>query len=61
MSPEYKAMLEKFRNAGETFRKIQTAYRAKQCDDATFLEARRAYLAVSAEFDVVEAKEDERS
>jgi hypothetical protein len=60
MSPQYAAALETFRTAGSFFRKIQTAYRARECDDATFLSARKTYLEASAAFDVAEAEEDKR-
>lgn len=57
MSPQYADALEKFRRTSQEFRAVQTAYRAKQCDDETYLTARKAYLQAHVDLDVAEAAE----
>ena len=51
MSPEYQAALTAFRVEGRIFREVETQYRAKKCDDATYLAARQRYLKAHEMFD----------
>ncbi len=58
MSPEYQAALTAFRIEGKIFNAVAEQYRAKQCDDATYLAARQRYLKAHEMFDAAEAADD---
>ena len=60
MSPEYQAALTALRLEAKLFNTVAETYRAKLCDDATYLAARKLYLKAHEMFDEAEAAEDLR-
>ena len=54
---EYRSALDKVRQATAVFSIFQAEYRARNIDDATFLNERRKYEHAQSDFDIAFAKE----